>query len=106
MLIFFLVAGTLAPPLGSDLSLVKTTDIEGNAPADALIIHADGRMTHQGTTVSDPLAFFAKRSNGAGEKIRLVPDRDLPAAALVRLGRTLREAGAEQVVIVTERGLR
>ena len=36
---------------------------------------------------------------------RLLPDRDLPAANLVALGRAVQAAGAARVVIVTERGL-
>lgn len=105
MLIFFLVAGTLAVPLDSDLSLVNTTDIEGKAPADALVVHADGRMTHQGAPVADATAFFTALPPEARKMVRLVPDRDLPAETLVRLGRALRTAGAGRVVIVTERGL-
>jgi len=105
MLIFFLVAGTLTAPLDPDLSLVKTKDIEGNAPADALVIHADGRMTHQGTPVADATGFFTALPQETRDKVRLVPDRDLPAKTLVRIGRALRAAGAGQVVIVTEKGL-
>jgi biopolymer transport protein ExbD len=37
--------------------------------------------------------------------VRLVPDRDLPAAQLVALGRDLAAAGASSVRIVTERAL-
>jgi biopolymer transport protein ExbD len=35
----------------------------------------------------------------------VVPDRDLPAARLVEIGAALRAAGAESVLLVTERGL-
>ena len=38
-------------------------------------------------------------------RIRIVPDRDLPAGTLVSIGNALRAAGAESVAIVTERGL-
>ena len=31
MLVFFMVAGTLAQPLSRDLELVKTSDLEGRA---------------------------------------------------------------------------
>jgi biopolymer transport protein ExbD len=34
-----------------------------------------------------------------------VPDAELPAAELIRLGAALRAAGAGRVVMVTERGL-
>ena len=105
MLIFFLVAGTLAPPLDADLKLVNTADLEGTPPADALVVHADGRLTHQGAPVESAAAFFALLPEGARARVRLVPDRDLEAKELVSIGRALRAAGAEQVVLITERGL-
>jgi biopolymer transport protein ExbD len=37
--------------------------------------------------------------------VRLVPDRALPAAALVTLTRALRSAGAQRVMLVTKRAL-
>jgi biopolymer transport protein ExbD len=105
MLIFFLVAGTLAPPLDADLKLVNTADLEGTPPADALVIHADGRLTHRGAPVVSAEAFLAMLPEEARGRVRLVPDRDLDAKELVSLGRSLRAAGAEQVIIITERGL-
>lgn len=105
MLIFFLVAGTLAPPLDADLKLVSTADLEGTPPADALVIHADGRLTHRGAPVVSAEAFLAMLPEEARGRVRLVPDRDLDAKELVSLGRSLRAAGAEQVIIITERGL-
>lgn len=105
MLIFFLVAGTIAPPISPGLTLVRTADMAGAAPADALMIHADGRLTHQGAPVATPQAFVDALSVDARARVRVVPDRDLPARALVDLGRALRGAGAGAVVIVTERGL-
>ncbi len=105
MLIFFLVAGTIAAPLDAGLKLVRTADLEGTAPADALVIHADGRLTHRGAAVTSAQAFMAALPAEAHARVRLVPDRDLAARELVRLARALRGAGAEQVVLVTERGL-
>lgn len=105
MLIFFLVAGTIAAPLDADLKLVRTEGIEGTAPADVLVVHADGRMAHKGSPVASAAAFMAGLSQDARDKVRIVPDRDLPAAILVALGRDLRTAGAQRVAIVTERGL-
>ena len=58
MLIFFLVAGTLAAPLDSDLKLVRTDAIEGSAPADALVLHADGRMSNLGSEIVNAAAFM------------------------------------------------
>lgn len=105
MLIFFLVAGTIAAPLDANLALVRTEGIEGTAPADVLIVHSDGRMTHRGAPVASAAAFFAELPQGARDRVRVMPDRDLPAATLITLSRDLRNAGAKQVAIVTERGL-
>ncbi|ARC90459.1 biopolymer transporter ExbD [Rhodovulum sp. MB263] len=106
LLIFFLVAGTLAAPLDATLKLVDTEGLEGAAPAEALVLHADGRITlqEQATTPEAFVAGLEKPETGV-TIARVVPDRDVPAADLVALGQALRAAGAERVVIVTERGL-
>lgn len=104
MLVFFLVAGTVAQPLDPELRLVRTAELEGAAPPDALVLHADGRMSHRGTDAASAEAFMAARGDTGGT-VRVVPDRDLPAARLVEVGAALRAAGAERVLLVTERGL-
>ncbi|SEP21672.1 biopolymer transport protein ExbD [Salinihabitans flavidus] len=106
MLIFFLVAGTLARPIDKGVSLVRTADLEGTAPADALVVHADGVMTWQGVPVTSATEILSSMTEDARARVRIVPDRDLPAATLVDIGRSLKMAGAGQVVIVTERGLK
>jgi biopolymer transport protein ExbD len=105
MLIFFLVAGTLARPLDPDLQLVRTRDLERTTPADALVFHADGNMEWQGEPVADVAALVARLPDDSKQRLRVVPDRELPASRLVEIGRALRAAGAERVVIVTERAL-
>ena len=105
MLIFFLVAGTLAAPLDKDLHLVSTQDLDPMSPADALVVHPDGRLSYRGNDVETAAAYFSKLDDDARVRVRIVPDKDLPANKLVALGRELRSVGAEKVVIVTERGL-
>jgi biopolymer transport protein ExbD len=105
MLIFFMAAATLAPPLDGDLQLVRTEDLEGRAPPDALVVHADGRLVYRGETLPDAAAFMARAETAEAGKLRIVPDAELPAHELIRLGSALRRAGAGQVVMVTERGL-
>ncbi len=99
MLIFFLIAGSVAPPLDPRVALVDTTELEGRAPPDAAVILPDGTLEMRGETVS--LAEIVAENPTP----RLVPDRSLAAADLVAISRGLREAGAEEVWIVTERGL-
>lgn len=105
MLIFFLIAGTVAAPLSEDLTLVKTADIAGAAPPDGLIIHADGSLEAKGQAVADAATFIAKLPEDARAEVRIIPDRDLPAADLLRIGAALQEAGADTLMIATERAL-
>lgn len=105
MLVFFMVAGTLAQPIDSDLRLVRTADLEGRPPPDALVIRADGTMNYRGEPVTKAEDYMQGISSAASPEIRLVPDRDLPASQLVRIARKLRALGAGRIMIVTERGL-
>jgi biopolymer transport protein ExbD len=105
MLVFFMVAGTLAQPLEPGLSLVETRDLDGRAPPDALVIHPDGRLAYRGETVADAVEFLARLDETARETIRIAPDRNAPAERLVTVGRDLKAAGAKRVLIVTERGI-
>lgn len=107
MLVFFMVAGSLAPPLDNTLDLIDTRELESRAPPDALVVHADGRLSYRGADVASAAEWLtrAEGEEGDGGSIRIVPDRELPAAKLVALAGELRSAGAERVLIVTERGL-
>ncbi|OIQ43832.1 MAG: biopolymer transporter ExbD [Roseobacter sp. MedPE-SW] len=105
MLIFFMIAGTLAPPIDKDLALVKTADLEGSEPPDTLVVHADGRLSLRGQPVVHVTDYMAGLSAEARELVKIVPDQALPAKELVRLGNALRAAGAQRVVLVSERAL-
>lgn len=102
MLIFFLIAGSLAPRPESDVTLVSLSDITTEPPSDALVMLADGSLRHAGAALSraDALARF-----GDTARVRLLPDRNAPAAELVALAQALRAVGVAELVIVTERGL-
>ena len=102
MLVFFMVAGTLTQPMDGDLTLVRTAELDGGAPPDALVMHSDGRLSYRGQYIADSPAYWDGTSDGVA---RIVPDQDLDATDLVRMARTLREAGADSVMIVTERAL-
>ena len=105
MLVFFMVTSTIAPRMDGDLRLVRTSDLEGRAPPDTLVVHPDGRLTYRGKAVASAQAFYAARPEDDREVVRVVPDAALPAVTLVSLARDLRSAGASSVVIVTERGV-
>lgn len=104
MLIFFLVAGTLAPPLDSTIAMIESQDAERAEPPDALSVAADGTLRYRGqeTTIE---AYLAERGEELeGQPFRLVVDRALPAVDLVTITGDLRAAGIESVTVVTERG--
>lgn len=105
MLVFFMVAGALAPPLDGALKLVETAELDTVSPPDALVVHPDGRLSYRGDDVASAAAWLAEQGMEEDAPVRLVPDRDLPAADLVALARDLRTAGAARVLVVTERGL-
>jgi biopolymer transport protein ExbD len=106
LLVFFLLAGTLAPPMDRDVTLVSTRDLPPERPPDALVLHADGTMSWRGSAVASVSDYLAMAPPDTARRPRIVPDRDVPAAALLRLGQEFRVAGAQTVVIVTERGVR
>lgn len=105
MLIFFLVAGTLAQPLDGDLDLIETRTLEGREPPDALVIGADGTLSYRGAPLADVATFLQDKTDDARAAIRIVPDRALAADRLVEVAQQLRSGGAQSVIIVTERAL-
>lgn len=106
MLVFFLVAAAVAPPLERGVALVQADRLDGRAPPDAAVILADGTMLYRGAEITSG-GYLAARLSETREDagLRLVPDRDLPAAQLLAIATDLRRAGAAEIWIVTERGL-
>ena len=93
MLIFFMVAGTLAPPSDPELTLVNTQDLEGREPDYALIITAEGTLRYRGKAVDSPAPYLADLNfdtQGVPSVARILPDRDAPAPALLAAARALR----------------
>lgn len=104
MLMFFLVAGTIAAPPPADLRLVQLAGADPLVPPDVIALRADGTATWLGAP-ADPAAYVAALSPGGDGIARVMPDRDAPAPDLVQLARALRAAGAVEVRIVTERSM-
>ena len=101
MLIFFLIAGTIAPPLDPELKLVDTSELEGREPPDALVLRQDGTLVFRGTP-TDPTAYMATHGTGP---VRIVPDRNASGSRLMEVTGTLRRLGAPSVFLVTVRSL-
>lgn len=104
LLIFVLIAGSVAAPLVGDLELVEAEEVQTRSPPDAAVVLADGTLLFRGESVS-PEAYAEARLSAGEAELRIVPDRNLPATRLVGIVSSLRSAGAAQVWIVTERGL-
>lgn len=106
MLIFFLVAGTLAPPMDSAISMIETSEAERIPPSEALSVRSDGSLFFKGRTVSleewanSDIALATRES---GEAPKLIADRELPAPDLVAIITEMRGLGFERVSVVTER---
>lgn len=101
LLIFFLIAGTIANPPDPEVRLVSITEGDPLPPHDALVLTAEGELRHLGAaaTVEDYLATLTEEPRVA----RILPDREAPALRLVVLGQELSAGGAERVLILGER---
>lgn len=102
MLVFFLIAGTVAPPLDPDLQLVDTSQLEGREPPDALVLRQDGTLHFRGIAI-EPADYMDQHPTGP---VRLVPDRNVNGQRLIQVTGQLRRAGASSVFVVTEQALR
>lgn len=105
MLIFFMIAGTLAPPLDDQVTLVATEDLDGRAPPDATLMTSDGMLMYRGAATSTQDIITRAQTDGDTAEVRIVADRAVPANVLMDHVATLRAAGATSVWIITERGL-
>lgn len=102
LLIFFLIAGTIAPAPDREVNLVTVDELETRAPQDALVLLADGRLRHAGAEAE--IEAYVQGLD-AQRVARLLPDRDAPATRLIEVTRLLRQGGAERVILLTERAL-
>lgn len=106
MLIFFLIAGTLAPPLERDVDLITTAEAERAEPPDALFVMADGTLRAHGLATDAASYLETLKDEGApeeGMRVKVAVDRELPATRLIEIVGELRQAGAGKVSIITER---
>ncbi|MEM9403907.1 MAG: biopolymer transporter ExbD [Pseudomonadota bacterium] len=100
ILIFFMVAGTLAQP-PRELEFVRTDLFDCCADPDALAISKDNELSYLGQPIDSVSAYLALRPQ-THTVVRLLPDRDLPARDLLRLVSSLKSAGNERIVVLTQ----
>lgn len=110
MLIFFLIAGTLTPPLDKDVSLITTAESEQAEPPDALFVTAEGLMRSRGEETNAAAYVASVRQDNLllpedPVTVKIAADRDLPAERLIAIVGELRDAGASRITVVTERAM-
>nr|WP_321462144.1 biopolymer transporter ExbD [uncultured Cohaesibacter sp.] len=117
MLIFFLIAGTVAPPVSSDLNPAQSRSLPQMPPAaNAVEILADGTLIHHGRAVSkeEILSLFpappereegaddaAPEGGDAHEILHILADKALPSSKLMPILQAFRAAGHKKIRLVT-----
>ncbi|MEM9277923.1 MAG: biopolymer transporter ExbD [Pseudomonadota bacterium] len=105
MLVFFLIAGTIVPPLDSQISPILS-GVEQNAELENTIsVRADGTTYFQGNpiTPADFVSEFLRDIENSNRPVRILSDKDLGAVQLVDVINQLQSAGAPSIRVVTER---
>lgn len=106
LLIFFLAASTLAPPMDNEIELVDTQLLDNDPPPNALVMRADGSLMLHGAVITID-EFLQQQKALATDKenlnIRLVPDRQANAKTLVTIANQLKHGGATSIKLVTQR---
>ncbi|MHC5653983.1 ExbD/TolR family protein [Stappia sp.] len=120
MLIFFLIAGQLSPPVDPEVDLVETEDAPPLPPPDALFVDAQGALRYRGAVITAEAYLAELASEGAAElpplpadtaeaqaatpagpPVLLAADRELDASVLLETVDTIYRAGASKVSLVT-----
>ena len=120
MLIFFLIAGSLTPPLDPEVDLIDTTEARSVEPPLALFVTETAELRYQGVVVTPESFIGGLRGADAGLRpvpdkalgttpeadgpaVRVAADGALPAVRLVEIIDRLKQAGAGKITLVTER---
>ncbi len=109
MLIFFLLAGTVAAPLSSDIQIPETRDLAQTPPAENVIqVLVSGQFLYKGNSVTQESLFLKLQELiPAGSQVAqvkglaILADKHLPAQKLSSLLSELRRAGYRKVRLVT-----
>lgn len=114
MLIFFLIAGTVAPPVSTELKPPASVDLPLMPPAgNAVEILKDGTLIHRGERLplEAILARFPPRGHAADAAfedrdavLHILADRQLPASRLMPVLQAFRARGHKAIRLVTIRG--
>lgn len=106
LLMFFLVAGSLAPRLDPAISLVAAEDTDPAQANHLAGLREDGTLVLNGEPATVEAVLAHARSMAIADQptqVFIAVDAQAPANRLVELVGALRDAGADNVVVVTER---
>ena len=107
LLIFFMLVGRIAPNDSLDVSLPVSES--GQAQSDELtqiVIAADGRMVLNGSELDMPALIGVVTdmvTQDSTKRFELKADAKLEANRLILIMEVLRQAGVEELALVTER---
>ncbi|MDY8109833.1 biopolymer transporter ExbD [Fulvimarina sp. 2208YS6-2-32] len=119
MLIFFLLAGSIAAQGDGDIELIRTSEAEGTRPpAGPVAITAQGEMRYGGRTLTRDALFGvlgqtsaapagnrgSQNAMATAAPVSVVADRNLPAVELIAFLRAMREAGYETRIVTRSGG--
>ena len=99
LLAFFIVAGTIADRPPADVRLISLPEGPSTPLENIVLLRADGRVEWP---VGHSAASYLAQRSGQGA-VRILADRDAPAAALVATAQTLAEQGAKEIRLIAER---
>ena len=100
ILIFFMVAGTLAQP-DKDIAFIQTSGLECCSDPNALTISQEGALAFRGEAIETPDDYLRSLANPEAP-VRLLPDKNLPARDLLALIDELKGLGARKIIVLTE----
>ncbi|MEL6504906.1 MAG: biopolymer transporter ExbD [Pseudomonadota bacterium] len=99
MLIFFLIAGTLAPPMDRVIKLIQSGTGEPVPPPQALFVREDGSLSSGGQETS--LEQWLAGMGGDSAVLRLFADRRTPARLLIETAARVEARSGKPVRLVT-----
>ncbi len=105
MLIFFLIAGTISPPLDREISPIASSQEENSELAGSLGMRADGTLMNAGvvTTLDEFVAKIQADEESTDQTLRVLPDKDVTALELIDLLNKIKQTGVERITVITER---
>ncbi len=104
MLIFFLVAGQLAPPQDPEVTLSQAEESDKLPPPDALYVRENGDLYYRDEPMT-PESYLSGHfdvQGASGPVVKLAADEKLKAGILLKHVDALYRAGATRVLVVTK----